>query len=197
MARHFCVMIASIAPSSYSQFAGSWRPPPACWVVDSFEVAPMTKIKFPYTMHCPSCKVGIKVKKKEQIGKSVNCPKCGKKFEIVTPEEDGNIPYGVEAAPEPEPEPEPTEEELEEKEMERRRIKRKQNIETTKYIMSILWLLLLLAGLAGAVYYFVYVKGYANPDRKKDEEEDARRHVLPADAIPTLASVPFPGERLA
>lgn len=127
-------------------------------------------IKFPYTMKCPKCSVGLKIKSADMIGKRIPCPKCKQKVEVVTPEEDGSIPYGVEAAPPPEKEPEPTEEELEAKEEQRRIAKRKKNWEQTKHILGILWLLALMGGFIGACYYFIYL-GHGKI-RGKDAEDE-------------------------
>lgn len=115
----------------------------------------MAKLKFPYTMHCPACKVGLKIKNAKMVGTIIKCPKCQKSIEIVTPDEDGYIPYTVEAPPEEEPEPEPTEEELEAKELEKIKAKRKKLWEKTRYVLGILWLVGLLAAVGGLVYYFV------------------------------------------
>lgn len=117
------------------------------------------KLKFPYVMHCPSCKAGISIKKKEQIGQRIKCPKCQKAIIVVTPEEDGYIPYGVEDAPPPEPEPEPTEEEIEAKELEEQKKRKKQNIANAKHVASILWLLILLSGIGYLFYYILFIKG--------------------------------------
>lgn len=121
----------------------------------------------PYTMHCPKCKTGIRIKRPDLIGTRINCPKCTKKIEIVTAEEDGYIPYGVETAPEPEPEPEPTEEEIREAEQVKKKEKRKKNTQTTVYVLSILWYLVLLGGICWAFWEFV-IKDYG-----KGEEEPA------------------------
>jgi hypothetical protein len=115
----------------------------------------MAKLKFPYTMHCPSCKTGLKIKNPKLVGTMINCPKCKKRIPVVTPEEDGYIPYGVEAPPEPEREPEPTEDDLEERRLQKLKEKRKAMWVQVRYIAGIFWLLLLLAGAGIVVYYFV------------------------------------------
>ena len=66
----------------------------------------------------PSCKTGLKIKKASLIGTRISCPKCKKKIDVVTPEEDGYISYGIEEAPEARAEPEPSEVEMEEIEFE-------------------------------------------------------------------------------
>lgn len=117
------------------------------------------KQKFPYTMHCPGCKIGIKIKSPQLVGQRINCPKCKKRIDVVTEEEDGYVSYGVAAAPEPEPEPEPTEEELLEAERQEKLERRKVTIARTKYIISILWLLLLLGGIGYVFYWALFIKG--------------------------------------
>ena len=104
----------------------------------------MAKIKFPYSMFCPGCKAKLKIGSPKLVGTRITCPKCKKRIDVVTPEEDGNVPYGVTALPPPEPEPEPTEEEIEAKEKELLQAKRERQWELTKYIASVLWLVLLL-----------------------------------------------------
>lgn len=124
----------------------------------------------PYTMHCPKCKTGIRIKKPELIGTRINCPKCTKKIDVVTPEEDGYIAYGVEQAPPPEPEPEPTEEELLEMEMERKRKKRKELAKKGYFALTILFYLAVLGGVCWAFWEFV-IKDYG---KKKDENAAVR-----------------------
>jgi DNA-directed RNA polymerase subunit M/transcription elongation factor TFIIS len=111
-----------------------------------------TKIKFPYTMHCPKCKAPLKIKSANLVGTRIACPKCQKKIDIVTPDEDAYVAYGVESAPEPEPEPEPTEEEIEARLKEK---KKKKQIEILRQIWF--WLgVLFLMGLVGVGGYIVY-----------------------------------------
>lgn len=117
-------------------------------------------------MYCPKCKTGLKIKSASMIGKRITCPKCQKKIDVVTEDEDGNIPYGIETAPEPEPEPEPTEEELEQIALEKRKEKRKKTQKQTMHVLSILFYIALLGGVVWVFYEFVY-KAYQNPEKKK------------------------------
>lgn len=126
----------------------------------------MAKIVFPYTMHCPRCKAPLKIKSAKLLGTRIFCPKCKKNIEVVTPEEDGAIPYGVEEMPPPEPEPEPTEEELEAKELEDRKKRRELLWSRTRYTLSVLWLSALLGGFLWLCYFFIY----RDMERKKAEE---------------------------
>ena len=145
----------------------------------------MTKLTFPYTMHCMHCKVGIKVKNKAMIGKMVNCPKCKKRIEIITPDEDGYIPYTMGEAPEPEPEPEPTDEELEELELKQQRARRDKTMATTKHVATIFWYLLLLGAVAGIFIKFVLL------DKEKPKENvDAGRPVPSFYSTANLANLP-------
>lgn len=135
-----------------------------------------SKQKFPYTLHCPNCKVGIKIKSPNLIGTRINCPKCKKRVDVVPEEEDAYVSYGVSAPVEEPQEPEPTEEELEEIEEQKRLAKRKVTVARTKHVLSIVWLVVLLGGVAGIFYYFVYVKGYANrpvEDKKKGKHSQS------------------------
>lgn len=144
----------------------------------------MPKLKFPYTMHCPSCKTGLKIKNPKLVGTMINCPKCKKKIPVVTPDEDGYIPYGVETAPEPEPDPEPTEDELEEIRLRKVKEKRKVLWGQIRYVLGIVWLLLLLAGAGVFVYYFV------DPTKIKATTQDGEEEVsirLPAENALALA----------
>lgn len=126
-----------------------------------------TKLTFPYTMHCPKCKVKIKVKSPEMIHKIISCPKCTKKIEVVTPEEDGYIPYGVTPLPPEAPEPEPTEEDLEAIEEEERKVRRAKNWELTKNIFHILFLLTLFGG-ASWLFYSQAILGFkSRPPEEK------------------------------
>ena len=147
-----------------------WSDYSAAIQVWSIEVA-MAKIKLPYTMYCPKCKTPLKIKKAELIGKRIDCPKCKKKIDVVTPDEDGYIPYGVEDEPEPEPEPEPTEEELLELELEEKKKKKEILVKRGKYVFSILWLLILLGIVFGVVYYFVYEQGYKKKALEKEKNK--------------------------
>lgn len=113
------------------------------------EAAMATKIKFPYTMHCPKCKAPLKIKTPSLIGTRIACPKCKKKIDIVTPEEDAYVAYGVEAAPEPEKEPEPTEEEIEAKIKE---VKKKKTAETIRLIWFWLTVIFLIALVVVGIY---------------------------------------------
>jgi hypothetical protein len=108
-----------------------------------------TKIKFPYTMHCPKCKAGLKIKSPDLIGQRISCPKCKKRIDVVTPEEDAHIAYGVEAAPEPEKTPEPTEEEIEQRKREK---KKKKQMEILQQVWFWLGVLVLLAMVSGGIY---------------------------------------------
>ena len=55
----------------------------------------MPAVKIPYTMYCPNCKTGLKIKDEKMIGRDIHCPKCEKRIQVVTPDEDGHVPYGV------------------------------------------------------------------------------------------------------
>lgn len=130
----------------------------------------------PYTMHCPKCKVGIKIKKESMIGTRITCPKCKKRIDVVTPDEDGYIPYGVDAAPVKEPDPEPTEEEIEERELQKLKERRKKQMEQAKHWGTVLFYLLLLVGIYFTFNYFVIEtmrRERENP--QKAEEKDFRR----------------------
>lgn len=145
----------------------------------------MSDIQFPYTMYCPGCKVGIKIKKPEMIGRRINCPKCEKKITIVTPEEDGNIPYTVAEAHQKEPEPEPTEDELEEKEQLRLKELKAKRLKTAKEVASTTLLVLILGGIIFIWYYFIYL-------RDQEKAEDEKKPKLRTDWV-----APAPGrERL-
>ena len=117
----------------------------------------MSDVKFPYTMYCQHCKTGLKIKSAKLVGTRIVCPKCKKRIDVITPDEDGYIPYGVEAAPPPEPEPEPTEEEIAEQEATERKEQREKTMAKVKYIGSIIWLLVLLGGILWAVWRFAIV----------------------------------------
>ena len=52
-------------------------------------------LKFPYHMHCPKCKVKIKIAKPELVGQRMPCPSCKAKIDVVTPDEDAHVAYGV------------------------------------------------------------------------------------------------------
>lgn len=129
----------------------------------------MAKIKFPYTMFCPACKTGLKIKSSKMIGTEINCPKCKKRIQIVTPEEDGSIPYEITDLPEPEPEPEPTEEEIEQKLAEVRKAKNKVLAKRAAHVLSILILAAMIGGIFYPLYYFIYVKGY-NAEKPPEEK---------------------------
>lgn len=120
----------------------------------------MAKLKLPYTMQCPRCKAPLKIRNEKLIGTRVPCPRCKKPIEIVSPDEDGSIPYGVEELPEPEPEPEPTEEELEKLELEKKKARRKALWANARHIASILFLSGLLAFFGWLCYKYILVEGY-------------------------------------
>ena len=132
-----------------------------------------TKLKFPYTMHCPKCKTGLKIKSPKLIGTRISCPKCKSRIDVVTPDEDGMNPYGVEEAPEPEPIPEPTEDELLEAENEKKRKKRIGILKQVQFWVTVLIMLALVFGGGYVVWNFAIVR-YMNDDglNMPDEERE-------------------------
>jgi len=121
----------------------------------------MAEITYPYTLHCHKCRAKLKITSPKMLGKRLPCPKCGIKVDIVTPDEDGWVPYEVEEAPEIEREDdkELTDEELdaiEEKELKERKEK---NWAMFKHVASIVILLGMLGGVGWGVYYYV-IKDY-------------------------------------
>lgn len=120
---------------------------------------------YPFKTQCRHCGAALTVKTPAMVGKRVDCPKCGKKIEIVSPDEDASINYGVEAAPEPEPEPEPTEEELEQEELELQKKKRKLMFQQIKWTLLTL---VYLSGFCFAIYLFIYAVQNNTPTDKKE-----------------------------
>ena len=116
-----------------------------------------TKIKFPYTMHCPKCRTGLKIKSPKLIGTKINCPKCKKRIDVVTPEEDAMNPYGIEAPPEPEKLPEPTEEEIAQEELEKKRKKRMEILRQVWFWTVCLFILVLIGVLGWLIYEYAIV----------------------------------------
>lgn len=114
----------------------------------------MTKLKFPYTMHCLKCKTPLKIKSPKLVGTRINCPKCKARIDVVTPEEDAVVSYGVEAAPEPEKDPEPTEEELLQQELDRRRKKRMAILQQVLFWIGVLVLIGGIGGLGYVIYEY-------------------------------------------
>ena len=139
----------------------------------------MAKLKFPYTMHCPRCKAPLKIKSEKLIGQRLPCPKCKKSIDVVTPDEDGSIPYVVEAMPEPEPDPEPTEEELEAKRLDQLKAKRKRQWQAAKHWASVFWLTAVLAGCSWLCYKYIYVEGYLKEAEDKMGEDPATKYKPP------------------
>ncbi len=129
-----------------------------------------TKIKFPYTMHCPKCKAPLKIKSPSLVGTRIQCPKCKKRIDVVTPEEDAHVAYGVEAPPEKEVEPEPTEEEIEARIKEK---KKKQQIEILKQIWFWLTVIFLMAlvGLGGYIVFQYAIVPFADEDLSVPTED--------------------------
>ena len=116
-------------------------------------------LTFPYTMHCPACKKGLKVKNERMIGQLVPCPSCGKKITIVTPEEDGYVPYGVNYnAPPP---PAPAVDAREEADRIAARDKRhaEQTRRVTKEVIGTLMIVFFLSGAIWLLYYMIVVRG--------------------------------------
>jgi len=110
------------------------------------------------------------------VGKRMACPSCKKKLDVVTPDEDGYVAYGVgdvrveKKTQEAEDEELEKLEEIQEKE---RRAKRKENI---RWTLSVLTILGMLGGTAYGFYKFVY-EGYnerrtANEKRRAEDKED-------------------------
>lgn len=130
-----------------------------------------TKIKFPYTMYCPKCKSSLKIKSPKLIGTRITCPKCQKRIDVVTPDEDAMIAYGVEAAPEPEKPPEPTEEEILAKELEKKRKKRTETLQQIWFWLTVLFLIGCVGGTGYVIYEFALVP-FANEDLSMPEEGD-------------------------
>lgn len=117
----------------------------------------MAKITFPYTMHCPKCKTPLKIKSPKLVGARINCPKCKARIDVVTPDEDAVVSYGVEPPPEPEREPEPTEEELLQLELERRRKKRMEILQHVLFWLSVLVLFAMVVGLGWLIYQYAVI----------------------------------------
>lgn len=118
-----------------------------------------TKLKFPFMTHCQRCKAELKVKKQEQVHTIISCPKCGKKTELVPPEEDGMVAYGVEA---PRVEKVTEEEDEEAKELIWEKLEQERKDRKRKFIwwsIELTFLLMVLAGTGFGYWYFV-VRGY-------------------------------------
>lgn len=130
-----------------------------------------TKLKFPYTMHCPKCKTPLKIKSPAMVGKRIDCPKCKKRIDVVTPDEDAVVAYGVEAAPEKEKPPEPTEEEILEKEIATKRKKRSQILYQVWFWISALVLLSMIGAGGYIVYNFAWLP-YINSEPAPGEKEE-------------------------
>lgn len=133
----------------------------------------VTKIKFPYTMHCPKCRTGLKIKSPNLVGTRINCPKCKSRIDVVTPEEDAVVSYGVEPPPEPEKEPEPTEEELLERELEKKRKRRREILQQVFFWTGIVLLLAFIGGLGYLLYAYAidpFSKGDLGQDPNAIEE---------------------------
>lgn len=134
----------------------------------------MSELTFPYTMHCPNmeCRAKLKITKPEMVGQRMTCPSCKKKINVVTPDEDGYVAYGVGAVQVEKKSAEAEEEELEKVaeilEQERRE-RRKANI---KWTISVLFYFGLLGGTAWGFYEFV-VKGY---EQRRDAKAKAREN---------------------
>ena len=133
----------------------------------------MAKIKFPYVVKCPSCKAGIKVKSKEMIGKRIPCPKCEKKMDIYSPDEEGSIPYDITAPPPEKKKEAPTEEELELKEKERRKARNTVIKKRSFYVIEILLTLAFLV----MVGFFLYraVDGFWEDWEKEEQKHGAKK----------------------
>jgi len=128
----------------------------------------MAELKFPYTMHCPNveCRAKLKITKPEMVGQRMTCPSCKKKINVLTPDEDGYIAYGIGEVQVEKKTPEAEEEELEKLEEileKERRDKRKANI---KWTIELLVLLGIAGGTAWGFYEFV-VKGYSERAAQK------------------------------
>lgn len=135
----------------------------------------MTQLKFPYTMHCPSCKVGIKIKSAKSIGTIISCPKCKKRIEVVRPEDDGYIPYDVGPAPPPHVPKPPTEEELEELEEKERKERHEVLMRRVKYGLGIVIILAQLSFMGYLWYKKVWVEGYqVRKEEKKPQYQKPR-----------------------
>jgi hypothetical protein len=129
-----------------------------------------TKLKFPYTMYCPKCRSGLKIKSPKLVGTQINCPHCKKKIYVVTPDEDALVNYEVEAAPEKEKLPEPTEEEI----LERKKIaKKKKQIEVLKQVWfwaNVVFLVVLLGGACYGIFTYAIIP-FSNEDLSMPEED--------------------------
>jgi len=137
----------------------------------------MAETTFPYTLHCPNsaCRAKLKITKPEMVGKRMACPSCKKKLDVVTPDEDGYVAYGVGEVRVEKKTPEAEEEELEKLEEiqeQERKAKRKENI---KWTVSLIFYLGLLGGTAWGFYEYV-VKGYseraATKAKAREENKD-------------------------
>lgn len=132
----------------------------------------MAKLKFPYTMHCPACKAGLKISNPKQVGTMINCPKCKKKIEVVTPDEDAHISYGVEETEEEDApkQKKPSKKEVEAKRLEAEKEKRAKIMGNVSHIFSILGTLAALVACIGVFYYFIFLKKGAETDEKKKKK---------------------------
>jgi hypothetical protein len=132
----------------------------------------MQAVKFPYMMHCPKCKAKLKIKKPEMVGKRIPCPNCQKKIDVVTPDEDGLVPYGVTELPPPEPEPELTDEELDAIEEEERKQIRTKRMQTFKWWTSIVVLLSMLGGIGWGLWEYVFKNYEENAAIRAKQKDD-------------------------
>ena len=161
-------------PTKPSKPSGPAKPAKPSAAAKPSGPAKPAKLKFPYTMHCPKCKSGLKIKAPNLVGTQIACPHCKKKIYVVTPDEDAMVNYEVEAPPEKEKAPEPTEEEI----FERQKIaQKKKQIELLKKVWfwtNITFLVAILGAACWGVYTYAIVP-FANEDLSMPEEDSDRK----------------------
>lgn len=135
----------------------------------------MSKIKLPYTMYCTFCKVGIKIKNEKSIGTTIHCPKCKKRIEIVTPEMDGHIAYGVSEALEARVDEGPSPEQLIELEIAAERQRKWVRSQRIKYAIELIVILGMLSFCGYIFYQKIYVEGYNERPPEKQPKKFEKR----------------------
>jgi hypothetical protein len=148
----------------------------------------MTQMVLPYTIKCPGCGVGVKIKDERAIGKQINCPKCSKKFEVPAPHEESSIPYTLITTGEKEEvekKKKTSREEIEARIREKEELQKKEKIAKIKHWVSVSWLVIVLLVMCWGLYYFVYLGNFYKmfPDLFKNEATssiviEATRHFV-------------------
>ena len=123
------------------------------------------------------CKTGLKIKSPAVVGTTIKCPKCKKRIEVVTPEEDGYIPYTV-GPVQAEKNQARSDQELADYAAAQEQLRREKRKALIKHIISILILLGALSFIAWIFIDWVIPAYQTPPELEKQKFKDKKARIV-------------------